>query len=129
LWRRLTVTKRRPALILIIAVLQIVPIVVLPPEILRSVNRVLLLIPVAVFALLGWALYTLRPLARTLTIFLQGLNIVVRVLVTMARVVPSRAEGTPADVPLFITSLVSVVLSTLILYYVDKPDMQLLFEA
>jgi len=123
------VTKRRPALILIIAVLQIVPIILLPPEILRSINRVLLLVPVAVFAVLGWALYTFRRLARTLTIFLQGLNIVVRVLVTMSRVVPSRAEGTPADVPLFLTSLVAIILSTLILYYVDKPDMQLLFEA
>jgi len=123
------VTKRRPALILIIAALQIVPVLLLPPDILQSINPVLLLIPVAVFAVLGWALYTLRPLARTLTIFLQGLNIVVRVPVTMARVVPSRAEGTPADVPLFLTSLLAIVLSTLILYYVDKPDMQLLFEA
>jgi len=123
------VTKRRPVLIVVIALLQIVPILLLPPELLMSINRVLLLIPVAVFALLGWALFTLRPLARTLTIFLHGLNIVVRVLVTMARVVPSKAEGTPADVPLFLTSLVAIVLSTLILYYVDKPDVQLLFEA
>ena len=122
-------TKRRPVLVVLIALLQIVPILLLPPELLLSINRVLLLIPVVLFALLGWALYTLRPVARTLTIFLQGLNIVIRVLVTMARVVPSRAEGTPADVPLFVTSLVAVVLSTLILYYIDKPDMQLLFEA
>jgi hypothetical protein len=47
----------------------------------------------------------------------------------MSRVVPSRDEGVPADVPLFLTSLIAIVLSTLILYYVDKPDTQLLFEA
>jgi hypothetical protein len=115
-------------LIVAIALLQIVPILLLPPDILASINRVLL-IPVVVFALLGWGLYTLHPLARTLTIFLQGFNIVVRVLVTMARVVPSRDEGTPADVPLFVTSMIAIVVSTLILYYIDKPDTQLLFEA
>ena len=79
--------------------------------------------------LLGWGLFRLQPVARTLTIFLHGLSIIVRLLVTLARVVPSRQEGTPADVPLFVSSLLSIALSTAILYYVDKPDTQLLFEA
>jgi hypothetical protein len=82
-----------------------------------------------VFAFVAWALITLRPVGRTLTIFLQGMNIVVRVLITMAKVVPSKAPGTPADVPLLITSLIAVVLSVVMLFYVDQPEMQLLFES
>jgi hypothetical protein len=123
------VKKARPVLITAIALLQIIPILLLPPDLLRSINRLLLVLPVVIFALLAWGLFTLQPVARTLTIFLHGMSIIVRLLVTMARVVPSKQEGTPADVPLFVSSLLSIVLSVLILYYVDKPDTQLLFEA
>jgi F0F1-type ATP synthase assembly protein I len=123
------VKKARPVLITAIALLQIIPILLLPPDLLRSINRLLLVLPVVIFALLAWGLFTLQPVARTLTIFLHGMSIIVRLLVTMARVVPSKQEGTPADVPLFVGSLLSIVLSVLILYYVDKPDTQLLFEA
>jgi hypothetical protein len=123
------VSKRRPVVITIIAILQIIPILLMPPGVLQTINRVLLLAPVVIFALLAWGLLTLQPVARTLTIFLHGMNIIVRLLVTMARVVPSRQEGTPADVPLFVASVLSIALSTVILYYVDKPDTQLVFEA
>jgi hypothetical protein len=115
--------------ITVVAILQVIPILLVPPGLLQTINRVLLLVPVVVFALLAWGLLTLKPVARTLTIFLHGMSIIVRLLVTMARVVPSRQEGTPADVPLFVASMLSIVLSTAILYYVDKPDTQLLFEA
>lgn len=121
--------KTRPVLITIIAVLQVVAILIVPPSLLRSVSWVFLLVLVPVFGLMAWALLTLRPLGRTLTIFLQGMNIIVRVLITLAKVVPSKAPGTPADVPLLVSSLVSVVLSSLILFYIDQPEVQLLFES
>ena len=121
--------KSRPVLITIIALLQIVPILLAPPDTLRSLSPVLLLGPVVVFALLGWGLLTLQPVARMLTIFLHGFNVIVRLLVTLSQVVPSKKPGTPANVPLFVTFSASIVLSTLILYSVDKSDTQLLFEA
>jgi hypothetical protein len=128
-WEGSEVKKRRPALITAIAIFQALAILLMPPKVLTSINWLLFLVPLPIFALLAWALLTLRPLGRTLTIFLQGLNIVVRVLITMAKVVPSKAPGTPADVPLLISSLVSITLSVLILFYVDQPEMQLLFES
>jgi len=121
--------KKRPVLITIIALFQIVPILLLPPNVLASTNRLLLLPPLAIFALLAWAMLTLRPVGRMLTIFLQGFNIIVRTLITLARTVPSKTPGTPVDFPLLVTSLISIALSTLILFYVDQPEMQLLFEA
>lgn len=121
--------KKAPILIIAVAVLQVIAILLMPPKNLASVNPLLLLVPLPLFAFIAWALITLRPVGRTLTIFLQGLNIVVRVLITMATVVPSKAPGTPANIPLLITSLVAVILSTVILFYVDQPEMQLLFES
>ncbi len=121
--------KKAPILIIAVAVLQVIAILLMPPKVLASVNPLLLLVPLPVFALVAWALITLRPVGRTLTIFLQGFNIVIRTLVTMARVVPSKTPGTPADIPLLVTSLISIALSVVILFYVDQPEMQLLFES
>jgi len=123
------VKKRRPVLVIVIAILQILPILVLPPKVLQSANRLFLLPPVAIFALLAWGLITLRPVGRMLSIFLQGFNIIVRLPITIAKFVPSKAANTPGDYPLLVTSLISIALSALILYYLDQPEMQLLFEA
>jgi hypothetical protein len=121
--------KRRPVLITVIAFVQIIPILLLPPKILLSMNRLFLVPPLVLFALLAWALLTWRPAGRTMTIFLQGFNIIVRLLIAMSKTVPSKAPGTPVDVPLLVTSVASIILSVLILFYVDQPEMQLLFEA
>lgn len=121
--------KRRPVLITVIAVLQIVPVILLPPKTLQATNPLFLLPPLVIFGVLAWALLTWRPAGRTMTIFVQGLNIIVRVLIGMSHVVPSKQPGTPTDVPLLVTFLVSTILSVLILFYVDQPEMQLLFEA
>jgi predicted neutral ceramidase superfamily lipid hydrolase len=123
------VKKKRPIWIVAIAVLQVIAVLVVPPKVLASMNPLLLLVPLPLFAFVAWALVTLRPAGRTLTIFLQGMNIVVRVLITMAKVVPSKAPGTPADLPLLISSLLAVMTSVAILFYVDQPEMQLLFES
>ena len=121
--------KRRPTAITLIALLQFVPIVILPPEAIRAIDWRVLLVPIALFGVVGWALFALQPMARTLTIFVQGLNILVRLLITLSKVVPSKAVGTPANVPLLATTVVSIVLSTFILFYVDQPETQLLFES
>ena len=135
LWCNLTreetvVKKKRPVALVLIAILQFLSIAVLPPRMLSFLTRpVVIALFVAVFAFLAWALLTFRPLGRTLTIVVQGFNILVRVLITLAKVVPSKVPGTPADVQLLVTSLVSIALSVLILLYVDQPEMQLLFES
>jgi len=129
-WRKeIEVKKGRPVLITVIALLQIVPIILLPPRFYPSLGRLFLILPLVVFGVLGWALLTWRPVGRMLTIFLQGFNVIVRVLITMARIVPSKVPGTPVDTSLLLTSLVSVGLSVVILLYIDQPEVQLLFEA
>ncbi len=121
--------RERPILITIIALVQIIPIVLLPPSLYQSLTPLLLAVPLVMFAVLAWALLTLRPVGRTLTVFVQGSNIIVRILITLARAVPSKKPGTPADLPLVVTSLLAIAISTVILYYVDRTDTQLLFES
>jgi hypothetical protein len=123
------VKKRRPVFITLIALFQIVPVLILPPRILMAMDRWMFAIPAALFAVIGWALYTLQPMARTTTIFIQGFSSIIRLLITLAKVVPSKAAGTPADTMLLATTVLSMLLSVLILLYVDQPETQLLFES
>ena len=64
--------NRRLVLIVVAALLQIVPILLLPPELLLPVNRLLLPVPVVVLALLAWELLTLRPLGRVVPCRVEG---------------------------------------------------------
>jgi hypothetical protein len=85
---------------------------------------------IAVLALLcgflGWAVIRLKPWARTLTVFLQGFNIIVRI-VTLFRNVYDQEAG--LDLPLLVTYVLSAVLSWLVLSYVDRSEVQLAFES
>lgn len=108
-----------------IAVGQFLPFVLFPWT-LTIQSLVFLLILVALSAFLGWALWSHKPWGRTLTIFTQGLNIVVRIITLFANVYTPDGELKWA---MLVTYLVSIVLSWLILSTIDKPEVQLLFES
>ena len=76
--------------------------------------------------MLGWALLQRKWWGRTLTIFVQGLNVIIRVITLFNNVY---SEETGANVPLLITYILSVVGSVIILSYVDRPQVQLVFES
>ena len=117
--------KSRPTVIVLVAILQFVPALMLPPELLLSVNPVLFLIPLAFFAFLGWAMLTLKGWALTLCIFVQGFNGIARFLILF----PQAFGEEGADWAFVTTSLAAVILSSAILYIVDKPNVQVAFRA
>jgi hypothetical protein len=108
-----------------VAVAQFIPLVLFPWDL--SIKSVAVLVPLALLcAFLGWALIKRRPWGRTLTIFVQGLNVIVRIITLFANVyVPE--EGLNA--PLLVTYVVSTALSVVFLSYIDKPEIQLAFES
>lgn len=117
--------RSRPTIVTIVATLQFVPAFLLPPDILLSAPTLLLLVPVALFVLMGWGMLTLKPWATTLCIFVQGFNVIGRFLILFPQASPG--EGTSW---LFIlTSVVSIALSTAILYVIDRPNVQVAFQA
>ena len=118
--------KRLPASLLIIAIMQFVAPLLLPPSFYAGISLPLWIIIAAVFALLGVNLLRLKGWSRTATIFVQGFSIIVRLLTLVSNVVP--ADAGQVDLALLITSLLSMGLSAVILFYVDQPDVQLLMQ-
>jgi hypothetical protein len=115
--------KSRPIEVTLVAILQFIPALLLPPALLSSVNPVLFIVPLAFFALLGWAMLTLRRWSMTLCIFVQGLNVIARFLIMFPQAVGEES----ADWLFVIISLVAILLSSGILYVIDQPKIQVAF--
>jgi hypothetical protein len=116
--------RRLPLGLVLVAILQFIPPLVLPPNSLRGVTPVIWGFVAALFALLGISLLRRRAWSRVATIFVQGFNIIVRVLATLGNVVQGGKPGSPINAWMLGTTVVSVILSAVILYYVDLPDVQ-----
>ena len=119
---------RLPLGLILVAVFQFIAPLSLPPATLVGISPVIWVVIVLLFALLGFALLRRRSWARLATIFVQGFNILVRLLVVMSHAVVGGKPGGPLDIPLVSTSLVSIAISALILYYVDLPDVQIMMQ-
>ena len=110
-------------LILYVALAQFVPLVLFPWQ--WSGGTIAALVALlALSAFLGWLLWQRKAWAITLTIFGQGLNVIVR-LITLWSNVYDEASG--FDLPLLLTYVLSVVLSVIILSYIDRPEVRLRF--
>jgi hypothetical protein len=77
--------------------------------------------------LLGWALYRRKHWGITLTIFVQGMNVIVRIITFFANVYD--AEEGVVDIAFLLTYAVSVALSVVLLGAIDRPEVRLQFEA
>jgi hypothetical protein len=108
-----------------VAVAQFVPLILFPWS-LSVTSLVVLVILLGLCVLLGWALMRRKWWGRTLTIFVQGLNVIVRVITLFNNVYTA---GVGFDIPLLITYVLSVIISVIILAYVDRPEVQLVFES
>ncbi|MHB1294911.1 MAG: hypothetical protein ACYC4R_07915 [Anaerolineae bacterium] len=120
--------NRLPQGLILVAVLQFVPLIILPPDILKGIGIELWGVIAALFVVLGFNLLRQKSWSRVATIFVQGMNILVHILVVVSH---ARVGGDPTaawDAWLLSSSLVSVLLSGAILYYVDLPDVQMLMQ-
>ncbi|NLT74035.1 MAG: hypothetical protein GXX94_07555 [Chloroflexi bacterium] len=120
------IRKRLPASLWIVAILQFVAPLLLPPSFYAGISPALWIVVAVVFALLGINLLRLKDWARVATIFVQGFSILVRLLTGIGNVIPT--QGAPMDSVLLISSICSMLLSGLILFHVDQPDIQLLMQ-
>ncbi|MBC7260052.1 MAG: hypothetical protein H5T65_12480 [Chloroflexi bacterium] len=108
-----------------IAISQFIPTLMFPPGVLFTAKITVLILPVLLFGLLGWGLVRRRPWALTLSIFVQGLNVIVRVLMLLPRVV---TKGT-LDVGWIVTSILAIALSLVFLFLLEKPEVQIAITA
>jgi hypothetical protein len=112
-------------IIKLVAIGQFLPLVLFPWT-LSAGSLVIIVVLALLCAFLGWALIQRKAWGRTLTIFVQGLNIIVRIITLFGNVY--KAE-TGMDLMLLITYVVSAVLSGIILSYIDRPEVHLVFES
>jgi hypothetical protein len=109
----------------IVALAQVIPLLLFPWDLsVRSFVFIAVLILLAAF--LGWALLQRKPWGRLLTIFVQGMNIIVRIITLFGNVY---SPETGVNVGLLVTYLLSAVVSGVLLSYVDRTEMQLVFES
>ncbi|MDH7488332.1 MAG: hypothetical protein QHH80_02350 [Anaerolineae bacterium] len=112
-------------LIWAIAILQFIPTLMFPPAVLTSARITVLALPILLFAFLGWGLVRRRPWALTLSVFVQGFNVIVRVLMLLPRVVVAGK----LDVAWLVASILAVILSLVFLFLLEKPDVQIAITA
>lgn len=109
--------------ITLVAVAQFVPLVLLPWP-LRAGSAVFIAVLALLSALLGWALLRRKHWSITLTIFVQGMNVIVRIITFFANVY---SESRGLDVAFLLTSVSSVVLSVVLLSAIDRSEIRLQF--
>jgi len=117
--------ERSSRFITYIAFAQFVPLVLFPWDLsVRSLVFILILLLLCAF--LGWALLQRKPWGRTLTVFVQGFNIVIRIITLFGNVYKPESGFNFA---LFLTYMIAIVLSGIVLGYIDRPEVQLAFES
>ncbi|MBN1402553.1 MAG: hypothetical protein JXA74_17060, partial [Anaerolineae bacterium] len=119
---------RVPLGLVLVAALQFAAPLVIPPEMLRGIGPAFWILIAAVFALLGINLLRRRAWSRVATIFVQGFNIIVRLLVILSNAAQRSGSNISLNATLLLTFGISVALSALILYYVDLPEIQMVMQ-
>jgi hypothetical protein len=110
--------KRNAPLLL----LQPLPLLLFPPAALLTTDALpLIAIVVALMWGLGWMVWRKRAWALTLSIFIQGLNVIIRLMMLMSNAVNANGNY---DIPFIVTSVLAIVLSWLFLYRLDNQDLR-----
>jgi len=112
---------RLPLGLILIAALQFVAPLIVPPDTLKGISPAAWITIVAVFVVLGISLLRRKSWSRVATIFIQGCNIIIRILVIIPSAIQGNTPGNPLNVMILSTFAISMLLSSLILYYIDLP--------
>lgn len=119
---------RVPRALMLVALLQFIPPVIAPPSLLASISPAIWVGYGGLFALLGIYLMRRRGWSRVASIFVQGFSILVRLLTTVGHAVQGNKVGGSLDWWIIGTALLSALLSGMVLYYVDTPEVQVLMQ-
>ena len=107
--------------ILLFFVLPIIAILAYPPAMLQK-GIGLLFFVVLVFAALGYLVWIGKSAALTMTIFLQGLNVIIRLMMFFSNAVK---EGQTANIIYIIFSLGGIILSLYLMLRLDRGDVRI----
>lgn len=101
--------------------LQIIPIIIFPLETITAGISIFGFIAL-LFALLGFGIWRGRAWALTMSIFLQGFNIIIRMMMLFPHAI--RDDGRGWDIPYICMAIISMAISGWFLIRLDKPDVR-----
>ena len=78
-------------------------------------------VAIVVFVLLGVLIWRGRSTALTLTIFIQGINVIVRLMMLFPHAQTNQGQ---LDIAYILVSVLSIGLSTYLLLRLDRPDVR-----
>lgn len=109
--------------ILYFFVLPIVAMLLYPPSMLISGGGIgVLIFVLALFILLGVLLWRGRTLALTFSIFMQGFNVIIRLMMFFANIYS--VQSSQVDFAYLITAVLSIGLSMYLLLRLDQSDVR-----
>jgi hypothetical protein len=102
--------------------LQPLSLLLFPPAFLANALP-LIAIVVAIMWGLSWLVWYKKIWALTMSIFIQGLNVIIRVMMLLSNAVSQRSSG-EIDAIYVVTSVLAIGLSWLFLYRLDNQDLR-----
>ena len=110
--------------LLLVYLFQIIPLLVFPLDTLKS-GIIVVGILVIVFALLGYGLWRGRNWALSLSLTLQGFNVIVRLMMLFPNALMRLSDGGFVfDLSYIAFGVVSIALSLYFLLRLDRPDVR-----
>jgi hypothetical protein len=103
--------------------LQFIPIIIYPPSVFQG-GWVVILVVAACLLALGYFLMMGRSWALKLSIFVQGLNIIIRLMMGIAHAARPENLGGGFDGALIVTYLLSILISGWFMFRLDEPDIK-----
>ena len=114
-------------LITTIAIGQFIPMLLYPPASLLSASPIILGFAILIFILVGYNLLQYRQWAKTITVFMQGLNIIIRIMLLLAHGANPIKTGGGLNWDVIVFNLVAIAISVVILYRIDVPQVELVY--
>jgi len=108
--------------------LQVIPLILYPPSLMASGAVVLAVVAIAYLGL-GYMVLRGRAWALSLSIFSQGFNVIIRLMMFFSHAVTLVGEQRIVDGAWIVTGLVAMALSVWFLLRLDRPDVRLLMTA
>ena len=108
--------------------LQLIPLLIFPPSVLLEGLLAVGVVAVAIVGL-GFMLLRGRAWALTMSIFIQGLNVVVRLMMLFPHALVSGSTGGGIDVAFVVSSLLAIAISGWFLLRLDRADIRMAVTA
>ena len=108
--------KRNAPLLL----LQPLPLLLFPPALLAGALPLIAVVVVVMWGL-SWMMWRKQARALTMSIFIQGLNVIIRLMMLLSNAVDASGN---VNLGFIVTSVLAIVLSWLFLYRLDNQDLR-----